>query len=89
MEKLVLVIEKNFCEFKAKGYEFAKLFEITKTIYSNSKKADQFWKQNTFYWQFSDIIHKGLSFDDVTMMSRLHQFGCFFVPLIFESYKVV
>ena len=51
------MIEKNFCEFEAKGCEFANFFEITKTIYSNSKKADQFLKQNTFYWTFSDIIH--------------------------------
>ena len=28
-EKIVLVIEKNFCKFEAKGWEFAK-FEITK-----------------------------------------------------------
>ena len=56
-EKLVLVIEKNFCAFEAKGCEFAKLLEITRTIYSNSKKSDQFLKQNTFYWKFSDLIH--------------------------------
>ena len=32
---------------------------------------------------------KGLSiYDGLMMMSRLHRFGCFFVPPIFESYKV-
>ena len=31
---------------------------------------------------------KGLSiYDGLLMMSRLHRFGCFFVPPIFESYK--
>ena len=33
---------------------------------------------------------KGQSiYDGLLMMSRLHRFGCFFVPPIFESYKVV
>ena len=33
---------------------------------------------------------KGLSiYDSLLMISGLHQFGCFFIPPIFESYKVV
>ena len=43
--------------------EFATHFEITKTIYSNSERSDQFLKQNVFLtcsWRFlrSDILEQ-------------------------------
>ena len=37
-EKIVLVIEK----FEDEGWEFDKKFEITRTIYSNSERLEQF-----------------------------------------------
>ena len=41
---------------------------------------------NYIFFQFGHT--KGLSiYDGLLMMSRLHRFGCFFVPPIFESYK--
>ena len=35
-------------KFKAELTRICKFFEITKTIYSNSERSDQFWKQNLF-----------------------------------------
>ena len=46
-------ISYDFCsdwekvmKFKAEGNKFAKIFEITRTINSNSKISEQFLKQN-------------------------------------------
>ena len=41
-ENIVLVIVKKNLKFEAEGGEFAKKFEITRTIYSNSERAEQF-----------------------------------------------
>ena len=34
--------EKLLMKFEAEGREFAKFFEITRTIYSNSERSEQF-----------------------------------------------
>ena len=44
MRKIVLVVEKN-SRLKAENLQN---FEITRTIYSNSERSDQFLKQNAF-----------------------------------------
>ena len=41
-EKIVPVIENVFFKLEAEGREFAKNFEITRTIYSNSKRSEEF-----------------------------------------------
>ena len=43
-------------KFEAEGWEFAKTFEITSTIYFNSERPVQFLKQNAS-GGFSDLIH--------------------------------
>ena len=46
------MIEKNF---EAEGREFAKLFEITRTIYSSSERLEQFLVTECFLtcsWRF-------------------------------------
>ena len=55
-EKIVPVIEKHFWNSRQK----ANIFEITRTIYSNSQRSDQFLKQNAIgkkYWD-SEICRK-------------------------------
>ena len=50
---------EKLLKFKAEGREFAKVFEITRTINSNSESSDQFLKQNAFltcYWKFLRCI---------------------------------
>ena len=47
-EKNVLVIQKKIVKFEAEGQEFAKNCEITRTIYSNSERSEQFLKQMFF-----------------------------------------
>ena len=52
-EKIVLVMEKNFWNSR-----ICKIFEITRTIYSNSQRSEQFLKQNVFltcYWMFHEL----------------------------------
>ena len=48
LEKKFLVIEKNFWNFAVKGQAFAIFFEITRAIYSNSERSEQFLKQIFF-----------------------------------------
>ena len=46
---------EKLLKFEAEGREFAKKFEISRTIYSKSERSDQFLKQNavlTFSWRF-------------------------------------
>ena len=47
--------QKKNLKFKAEGKEFVKNFEITRTIYSNIERREQFLKQNaflTYSWRF-------------------------------------
>ena len=39
-------------KFEAEGQEFLKFFEITRTIYSNCERSDQFLKQIAFFHFF-------------------------------------
>ena len=51
-------IWKNILKKCKKGWEFEKYFSITRTIYWNCERSDQFLKQNTFltcYWSFLEI----------------------------------
>ena len=51
LEKIVLVIEKNFWNLRLK----AEKIEISRTIYSNTERSEQFLKQNSFLtctWRF-------------------------------------
>ena len=46
------MIKKKLLKFEAEGQE---IFEITRTIYSNSERSEQFLKQNaplTYSWRF-------------------------------------
>ena len=61
-EKIVLVIEKNFWNSRLKA-ENLQNFEITRTIYLNSERSDQFLKQEAFLtcsWRFlgSNILEQ-------------------------------
>ena len=52
-EKIVLVIEKNFPGWRPR---ISKIFEITRTIHSNSEGSEQFLI--TEWLGFSDVINK-------------------------------
>ena len=62
VRKIVLVIEKSFWNSRLKAWEFAKILEITRTIYSNSERSEQFlvtgWFFLTCSWRF--LISKKL-----------------------------
>ena len=46
--------EKLF-KFEAEGREFAKIFEITRTIYSNSERSEQFLVTEYFFNLFLEV----------------------------------
>ena len=46
---VALVIEKKLLKFEAEGRAFAKFFEITRTIYSNSERSEQFLMTECFF----------------------------------------
>ena len=56
VRKIVLVIEKNFWNWGKRPRIF-KSFEITKTIYSNSKMSVQFLVTECFFNLFLEISH--------------------------------
>ena len=62
-EKIVLVIEKNF-EIRGWRPRICKIFEITRTIYSNSERSEQFLVTECFFNLFLEVfqmyIRKGL-----------------------------
>ena len=43
--------------FEAEGREFAKKFEITRTIYSNSERSEQFLLTECFFNLFLEVSH--------------------------------
>ena len=55
-EKKVLVIEKNF-EIRGWRPRIYKNFEITRTIYSNSERLEQFLVTECFFNLFLDVLH--------------------------------
>ena len=55
-KKLFLVIEENIWNFEAEGREFAN-FEITRTIYSNSERSEQFLVAESFFNLFLEVSH--------------------------------
>ena len=45
--------QEKLLKFESEGREFAKYFEITRTIYSNSERAEQFLVTECFFrWSF-------------------------------------
>ena len=48
-EKIVEVIERNFCKMPGGRPRIWKMFEITRIIYSNSERTEQFLEWNTFF----------------------------------------
>ena len=56
-EKIILLIEKNFWNFEAEGPRIFKNFEITKTIYSNSERSEQFLVTECFFNLFLEVSH--------------------------------
>ena len=55
-EKIVLVIEKNFWNSRLKGENF-QIFEITRTIYSNSERSEQFLVTECFFNLFLEVSY--------------------------------
>ena len=55
-EKIVLVIEKNFWNSRLKA-ENLQIFEITRTIYSNSERSEQFLVTECFFNLFLEVSH--------------------------------
>ena len=55
-KKFVIVIEKNF---KIRGWRprIFKIFEITRTIYSNSERSEQFLVTECFFNLFLEVSH--------------------------------
>ena len=49
-KKIVLVIEKNF-------WKICKIFEITRTMYSNSERSEQFLVTECFFNLFLEVSH--------------------------------
>ena len=47
-EEIVLVIEENFSKIWGWRSRICELFEIIKTIYSNSERSEEFLEQNTY-----------------------------------------
>ena len=54
MRKNCSTDRENLLKFEAEGLEFAKNFEITRTIYSNSERSEQFLVTEylTCSWRF-------------------------------------
>ena len=48
--------EKNL-KFEAEGWEFAKHFEMTRTIYSNNERSEEFLLTELFFNLFLDFSH--------------------------------
>ena len=55
-EKIVLVIEKKIWNSRLKA-ENCKIFEITRTIYSNSERSEQFLVTECFFNLFLEVSH--------------------------------
>ena len=55
-EKIVLVMEKTF-EIRGWRPRIFKIFEITRTIYSNSEKSEQFLVTECFFNLFLEVSH--------------------------------
>ena len=54
--KIVLTYcEKKLLKFEAEGREFAKMFDITRTIYSNSERSEQFLVTECFFNLFLEV----------------------------------
>ena len=56
LEKIVLVIEKNFFNSRLKA-ENLQNFEITRIIYSNSERSGQFLVTGCFFNLFLKVSH--------------------------------
>jgi hypothetical protein len=52
---ILLIDRENLLKFKAEGREFSKLFEITRTICSNSESSEQFLVTERFIDLFLDV----------------------------------
>jgi len=52
---LTMCDREKLLKFKAKGREFAKHFEITRTIYSNSERSEQFMVTECFFNLFLEV----------------------------------
>ena len=48
---------EKLLKFEAEGREFAKIFEITRTIYSNSERSEQFLVTECFFNLFLEVSH--------------------------------
>ena len=57
-EKNVLVIEKNFLNSRLKAENLQKKVEITRAIYSNSERSEQFLVTECFFNLFPDTQPK-------------------------------
>ena len=55
-QKIVLVIEKTF-EIRGWRPRICKIFEITRTIYSNSERPEQFLVTECFFNLFLEVSH--------------------------------
>ena len=55
-EKFVLVIEKNFWNSRLKAENF-QIFEIIRTLYSNSERSEQFLVTECFFNLFLEVSH--------------------------------
>ena len=55
-EKIVLVIQKTF-EIQGWRPRICKMFEITRTIYSNSERSEQFLVTECFFNLFLEVSH--------------------------------
>ena len=49
--------QEKLLKFEAEGREFAKFFEITRTIYSNSERSEQFLVTECFFNLFLEVSH--------------------------------
>ena len=57
MRKNCACDREKLLKFEAEGREFAKNFEITKTIYSNSERSEQFLVTECFFNLFLEVSH--------------------------------
>ena len=58
-EKIVLVIKKTF-EIQGCRLRICKMFEITRTIYSNSERSEQFLVTECFFYLFLFLVFNKL-----------------------------
>ena len=49
--------QEKLLKFEAEGREFEKKFEITRTIYSNSERSEQFLATECFFNLFLEVYH--------------------------------